>query len=256
MITPAKHSGIPAYFPAILATNKQVHDEADGILYGQTSSVVEICCLGKNKWQPPIVAKAKRGVFTYAVNLIRTVNLETTAYNWSSALPKFKSLRIVVTFPAMRKDQFGAAVNHVLYSLVSYLACSKRLESVTFACDDGSFAGSPDISSDELERVLWPITQLPQLDTTTLASLPSGVASAIRSKHITGVAEVDVLAKFIETRAKVRKLDYQVLPLMLRCECGKSEQYVTDHRVRHLKHRLELLVELLEIGESQRRYLP
>lgn len=173
-------------WPQILRVSKEVHREAEGILYGDNVFQVKMIAA----YMPNVRQGGVEWSFQYRSDsasregslLPVRHSLEGTFISWGSYLRKARQLKVTlgINVDATVFAQFGhqhlmkfEVMNHILYSLCSFLASENDLRRVEVGVEASTFPDLDGIAKD----MLWPLVLLANADIC----------------HISGVSENAVL---------------------------------------------------------------
>ncbi|KAM3414213.1 hypothetical protein BST61_g10871 [Cercospora zeina] len=209
--------GGPGAFPAILATNKETYHEAVGILYGVNTGRVGIRSSNTNRSLGRI-QRSSRTVYLETNHYVRRIpEFEDMQPGLSNMLGRFRTLSITLelpflpTFNRWLTRTVASMANQALFLLVSCLGSNRALKSVEFVCRDWPHLRS-DFPDATLQNMLWPLTQLPQLEKLSLDGMPLRIGFDIELNKVTGIRDEDVMATIWERANKIAKLRRRMVP--------------------------------------------
>ncbi|KAI5363924.1 hypothetical protein Slin15195_G095790 [Septoria linicola] len=191
-------------YPAIPRVNKQVHKEAEAVLYGENIATIRISIHGSRSAYPQRKVQIFRQDFPSEPGLLFPRETQSTlgrSFMWPEYLLKFRNVDVSLSFSVdpwsraahhitstqrLRKS-LDTAANHELCGLMSTLGTSIALKRVALKVvhEDGLEDGLPRSTGEtqRLEELLWPIGQLQNIEELAISGVPEGMES--RLKQIT-----------------------------------------------------------------------
>lgn len=207
LIGPMKLGAQPkCLLPEILATSKQVHKEARGLLYGENEFVVtfaadiavhqpgqyqlkcEVCGLRPREWDG-----------MYLMGTAEPISLLGRSVDWPDYLHRVEKLTVKIDLPLppqtmSNSDIFRVglntiiALNRALYDLACFLLAKSEAVEITFDifCEIDTISGHNDLAV-----ILSPIRLFPAKRTFKLRHLAASIAASLQTPvsettHITG----------------------------------------------------------------------
>ncbi|KAK4545027.1 hypothetical protein LTR36_003578 [Oleoguttula mirabilis] len=267
LLTLTYDDGDKSCFPQILATSRQVHGEAEGILYGDTPVEVSMTIGAQyiRHSQRTVAGTCRIVVDTKKHDEQMVHTLHEAFDEWPAYLRKMHHIKLKVGFGEQDGNAAGLkralmTANHVFFSLVAHLAVSHQLKDIKLEIESG---GIPEFER-HATQVLSPLTKLglAMSGTLTIDGALSRVADNLQQRlQVHDKPQVTTLrrcrrleekAKDVRSAAKgvgeTRKFDALALGLFQLKLALDTDDYVDEYRERVLKDAATAVQKLLDGG--------
>ncbi|KAK4497910.1 hypothetical protein PRZ48_010565 [Zasmidium cellare] len=211
-----RESNEPRCQTAILRSCKQIHTEAQSILYGDHEGEVAIKSTHTIAWRGPEVLNRETGMFSRLYKIDSAggpFSLARIRSDWPACLRKFERINVKVSMTLLNVPQVDdftrttyAGVNQELSGLVSFLSTSTALKAITITV--AVHTNRPSEDDADLLRMLRPLTLLGPKVNVSIVDVPQAVKDQILREKEERTHTKHFFADFQETRASIQELEY------------------------------------------------